>query len=268
VQLSFEPLVMGVRPGGKLLLAAHFRIASGYRISWKASGEVGQPTTVTFSAPPGFDVGPVQFPAPVRFTVPGGYTGLGYENETAIFVEVKAPGALGRDAVSRFDLDATWVACRRICATEHTAAYVELATTYGDARARDVEASVAPYRARVPVPLASLTDSDASWDTKGRNAVLTVKLPGATPKEFFSDGTADPKPTKTTMSDGELRFVFEEAAKAGDKPLRGVVVASIDGKEAYYDVEAPIAGIEPEKAEKKGKPAKATKATKVTKRKR
>src|SRR5689334_9801660 len=42
VQLAFEPLAMGVRPGGKIVLAAHFRIAPGYRISWKASGEVGQ----------------------------------------------------------------------------------------------------------------------------------------------------------------------------------------------------------------------------------
>ena len=36
VQLSFEPLVTGVRPGRTFLLAAHFRISPGYRISWKS----------------------------------------------------------------------------------------------------------------------------------------------------------------------------------------------------------------------------------------
>src|SRR5690242_7951681 len=40
VQVSLEPLVTGVRPGQRFWLAAHFRIAPGYRISWKNPGDV------------------------------------------------------------------------------------------------------------------------------------------------------------------------------------------------------------------------------------
>ena len=64
---------------------------------------------------------------------------------------------------------------------------MELATAYGDTRARDIEASLAPFRARVPAPLASLKDSEAKWDTSGKDALLVVKMPGAIPKDFFSD---------------------------------------------------------------------------------
>jgi len=44
-----------------------------------------------FRGPPGFDIGLPQFPAPQRFTVAGGYVGYGYQKETAVFVDVKAP---------------------------------------------------------------------------------------------------------------------------------------------------------------------------------
>src|SRR5258707_7947942 len=47
VQVTLEPLVTGVRPGRKFLLAAHFRIAPGYRISWTNAGDVGKETVVT-----------------------------------------------------------------------------------------------------------------------------------------------------------------------------------------------------------------------------
>lgn len=238
--LSFEPLSAGVRPGGKVLLAAHFRIAPGYRISWKTAGDVGSPTSVAFRGPPGFELGPVQFPAPERYTTEGG-GGIGYEKETAVFVEVKAPGTLRRDGVHRFDLDASWVACKKTCATERTAAFVELATTYGDARVREIETSLAPFRARLPRPLHDLASAEASWEQGPRDATLVVKMPGAVPRDFFSDGSADPKPEKTAFANDELRFVFDEAAGAGSRPLRGVIVASVAGKDAFYDLDAPLA---------------------------
>jgi thiol:disulfide interchange protein DsbD len=150
VQVTFEPLVTGVRPGRPFLLAAHFRIASGYRISGKNPGQVGKETVVSFSAPDGFDVGQVEFPTPERYTVPGGYVGFGYQEETAIFVEIKPPKKLKSGAVHRFDLSASWVACKRECATEHTDAFVELVTAYGDVASKETETELAPFRARVP----------------------------------------------------------------------------------------------------------------------
>jgi DsbC/DsbD-like thiol-disulfide interchange protein len=153
VQVTFEPLVTAVRAGRPFLLAAHFRIASGYRISGKKAGEVGKETVVSFTAPDGFEVGQVAFPTPERYTV-AGYVGLGYREETVVFVEVKPPKKLKSGAVHRFDLSASWVACKRECATEHTDAFLELATGYGDVAAKQTEAELAPFKARLPTPLA------------------------------------------------------------------------------------------------------------------
>ena len=46
VKVTFEPLVTGVRPGRKFLIAARFKIARGYRISWSNAGDVGKDTVV------------------------------------------------------------------------------------------------------------------------------------------------------------------------------------------------------------------------------
>jgi thiol:disulfide interchange protein DsbD len=154
VQVTFEPLVTAVRPGKPFLLAAHFRIARGYRISGKDPGEVGKPTVVSFQAPDGFEVGEVSFPTPERYTV-GGYVGFGYQDETAVFVEIKPPKRLKSDGVHRFDVSASWVACKRECATEHTDAFLELTTGYGDVADKETEAELAPFKARLSAaPLA------------------------------------------------------------------------------------------------------------------
>lgn len=242
VQLSFEPLVTGVRPGRRFLLAAHFRIAPGYRISWKNPGDVGKETVVTFRGPPGFEIGEASFPVPERYTVPGGYVGFGYQNETAVFVEVKAPASLSNSQVHRFDVSASWVACKKECATEHTDAFVELATSYGNTAAKEVEAGLASFKARLPKPLADVKDAEQKWEHSGRRATLVVSIPGAELRDFFPGEKAEPAPKKVDMTGAELRFVFGETPGPDAKPLRGVVVAAADGKDAFFDLEATPPG--------------------------
>lgn len=242
VQVSLEPLVTGVRPGHKFLLAAHFRIAPGYRISWKNPGDVGKETVVEFRGPEGFEIGRANFPVPERYTVPGGYVGFGYQNEMAVFAEVKAPATLSRGRVHRFDLSASWVACKKECATEHTDAFVELATTYGNAAAKEVESGLSPFKARLPKPLSDVKDAEQKWDTAGRDATLLVKVPGSTLRDFMPEAKFDPAPKKMAMSGDELKFVFDSAPRPGWRPLRGLLVASADGGEAYYDLEVAAPG--------------------------
>jgi thiol:disulfide interchange protein DsbD len=238
VQVTFEPLVTGVRPGRKFLLAAHFRIAKGYRISWKNPGDVGKETVVDFRAPEGFEVGPAAFPVPDRYTVPGGFTGYGYQGETAVFVEVKAPPNLSRSGVHRFDLSASWVACKKECATEHTDAFVELATTYGNVAAKEAEDGLAPFKARLPKPLSDVKDADQKWERSGRGATLVVSIPGAEPRDFMPGEKAEPAPKKVSMSNGEVRFAFGETPGPASKPLRGIIVAASEGADAFIDLEA------------------------------
>ena len=242
VNVSLEPLVTAVKPGARFLIAAHFRIAPGYRIGWKAKGDVGRATSITFRAPAGYDVGPVQFPAPQRFSDDARGEWLGYEHETAVFAEVKAPRTVRADDVIRLDLFAEWAACRDECQVAKTAAFIELEAARGVApRSREVEATLAKYRARLPKP-APLTD--ATWEVTPREAKLVVRLKGATLTDFFSDGTARPAPLSVASNeDGALAIRYDEAPGPGDRPFRGVIAALVNSREAFYDFEVKAKGL-------------------------
>lgn len=239
--VSLEPLATGVRPGGTFLLAARIRIAPGYRIGWKVPGQVGKPTEVAFRGPPGFEVGPALFPAPERFVAPGGLVGYGYAKETAVFAEVKAPARLGSSDVHRFDLEVSFVACKKQCGSERTAAFVELSTAHGDVQAAEVEASLAAHSARLPKAVVA-TSAQTTWEQDDRHATLVVTVPGATPRDFFPVGKASPAPAKTVIGPSDARFVFDEAPRPGSRPLRGVLVVDVDGLPTALDVEAPLPG--------------------------
>jgi thiol:disulfide interchange protein DsbD len=234
VNVSFEPFVAAVRSGAHFTLAAHFRIAPGYRLAWQASGDGGKATTVTFRAPAGFDVGPTQFPAPTRFPTAGGGSALGYEGETAMFADVKAPNNLRPDDVVRLDMFAEWSACRDECRIARTAAFVELETTRGDGRAKSVEAELAPFRARLP---RALPRFEETWKLTQQDATLLVHVKGVTFTDFFSDGRAKPAPLDVTTPSGDLAIRYDDAPGAGTRPVRGLAAGTADGKDVFYEYE-------------------------------
>lgn len=242
VNVSFEPLVGTVRPGTRFWIAAHFRIAPGYRIGWKAKGDVGRATAVTFRAPAGFDVGPVQFPAPLRFADDARGDWVGYESETAVFAEVKAPSTVRPDDVIRLDLFAEWSACRDECRIARTSAFVELEASRGVvSRSREVEASLAKFRARIPKPAPR---AETSWEVTPKEAKYVVRLKGATLTDFFSDGSAKPVPLSVTANDdGGLAIRYDEAPGPGTRPFRGVIAALVNAKETFYEFEVKAKGL-------------------------
>jgi thiol:disulfide interchange protein DsbD len=240
VNLSFEPLVTGIRPGQRFMVAAHFKIAPGYRIGWKGKGDVSRATVVTFRAPAGFDVGPSQFPAPARFTDGSRGDWLGYEGETAIFAEVKAPSTVRPDDVIRLDMFVEYAACRDECRVAKSSAFVELEASRGDARAHQAESQLTKFRARLPKSGAHL---DANWQVTSKDATLVVKMKGATLTDFFSEGTARPAPLDVTAEGGALAIRYDEAPGPGTRPLRGVVAARVDSRDAFYEFEVKPRGL-------------------------
>ena len=160
----------------------------------------------------------------------------------------------------RSDLSASWVACKKECATEHTDAFVELTTTYGNAAAKEIESGLAPFKARLPRPLSGVKDAEGRWE-EGRHAFV-VTIPGAELKDFIPGEKPEPAPKKVSMSGDVLRFAFASAPSAEAKPIRGVVVASMDGKDAFFDLETPASreetakDSEPKSTSKKAAPSR------------
>ena len=100
-----------IAPGETFHAGVHFAIPAGWHVYWKEPGAIGLPTEVSFSAPAGFRVGPLQWPAHKEFTQGPGLQGLGYEEAVLLFVEIQAPKDLrpGKSAV--IGAKAKWLSC-------------------------------------------------------------------------------------------------------------------------------------------------------------
>jgi thiol:disulfide interchange protein DsbD len=226
-----------VKAKGKFLLAVRFDIEHGYRISWQNPGDVGKTTRVTFEVPEGFSVGPLQYPAPQRFELPGKLINYGYEQQTAIFAEVTAPDRLPNGQTYRFDVKADWLACENECASEELNAWFELASS-ALAPEPELPAELAAYHAAVPTAFADLPDSSLDWKGGLTRPTLTLKAAEVKWVDFFPGDDEQPKLLGMKPAGDELHLKFARASTS--KPLRGLAVAEVEGKATFYDINVPF----------------------------
>lgn len=105
-----------------LWIAAELTPPAGAHLFWQYAGESGLPTRLEFFAPPGYQVGPVRYPAPTRFRTDTGRSALGYAGPVVVLAEVTSrnqsatPDAATGPVV--FRVDGSWLSCDTRCTKE------------------------------------------------------------------------------------------------------------------------------------------------------
>lgn len=170
-------------------LALHFRIAPGWHIYWKNSGDSAIPTNVRWTLSNGWQVGELQWPTPLRFIERGELTTFGYQKETILLAEVQAIAPETYDAGT---LDATarvhWLVCKDVCIP-------------GSA---DLSLSI------------PLTSSDSSLSPSAKHIAETKAL---LPRHSIPDVSIKTKLRSTSIApgaEGELLFFIEGLPKTVD----------------------------------------------------
>ncbi len=225
-----------VEPAGKFLLAVRFQIPEQYRISWINPGDVGKTTRISFQVPEGFSVGPLQFPAPQRFNLPGKLVSYGYERETAVFAEVTAPEKLPAGQVLRFDVKAEWLACKDECANEELGAWFEL-VSQRRAPEPELPPELAAYYEAIPRAFAELPEAKADWKVTRGKPKLTLSAADVKWLDFIPGDPELPRLLGVDHEGRNLHVKFAKAATSGQ--LRGLAVGEIEGKLASFDVDVP-----------------------------
>jgi len=90
------------------------RMAPGWHTYWKFSGDAGLPTEMKWKLPPGWKVGEIQWPIPLKTIDPGDIETYGYENEVLLMQEITPPSKLD-DSSSKLSTEANWLVCEKIC---------------------------------------------------------------------------------------------------------------------------------------------------------
>jgi thiol:disulfide interchange protein DsbD len=89
-------------------------MAPGWHTYWKFSGDAGLPTELNWKLPPGWKIGEIRWPIPVKTIDPGDIETYGYENEVLLMQEITPPSKLVGSSV-RLTAEANWLVCEKIC---------------------------------------------------------------------------------------------------------------------------------------------------------
>ena len=96
----------------EIRLGLHFKLAPGWHVYWKNSGDAGFPPVVVFGKTPGMESAELLWPAPERFELRGGLVAFGYADEVVYPIRGKLqPSGADRLRISA-DVDRQLVAAR------------------------------------------------------------------------------------------------------------------------------------------------------------
>src|SRR5213079_2883383 len=103
-----------VVPGKPFTVGLLLRMAPGWHTYWKFSGDAGLPTELKWKLPPGWKIGDIQWPIPLKTIDPGDIETYGYENEVLLMQEITPPLKLDTSSV-QLAAEANWLVCEKIC---------------------------------------------------------------------------------------------------------------------------------------------------------
>lgn len=201
VEAELHSARAAVAPGETFTVVFRQSIREHWHTYWRNPGDSGEATDLTWTSPPGAQVGPIQWPTPEA--IPFAFlVNYGYSGEVLFPVEVTAPANAAIGETLTFTADAYWLVCSDICIPE--------------------EAQV-----RFAVPVAAQGADDATWAP--RIAAAVSALPTRDPRVEARIG-ADGVLSVAMLALGDIRnprfFPFSREVMRNDQPQRPRVGAT------------------------------------------
>ncbi len=104
-----------VTPGGSVGLAIVFELPEGWHIYWRNRGEGGLEPSFEWTLPPGWNVGPLEFPPPSRHIDATGTHTFIMEADPIILARLSVPADAQAGPPVRVGLNLKWLACKELC---------------------------------------------------------------------------------------------------------------------------------------------------------
>jgi thiol:disulfide interchange protein DsbD len=158
-------------PGKPCNAGLLLRMAPGWHTYWKFSGDAGLPTEIKWNLPPGWKVGEIQWPIPLKTNDPGDIQTYGYQDEVMLIQEITPPAKIDSSLV-KLSAQADWLVCERICIPGSANLELELSTaTSSEPKNTDL---FARYRRLVPQDFPAAQTASSTWSRTGNDLHLKV----------------------------------------------------------------------------------------------
>jgi thiol:disulfide interchange protein DsbD len=160
-----------VVPGKTFNVGLLLRMAPGWHTYWAFSGDAGLPTELKWKLPPGWQVGDIQWPIPLKTIDPGDIETYGYENEVLLMQTVTPPQKIDTSTV-KLSTEASWLVCEKICVPGDATPQLELpvSTTSEPANSE----IFARYRHLLPKTWPGSNTATANWSRTEHDLRLKI----------------------------------------------------------------------------------------------
>jgi thiol:disulfide interchange protein DsbD len=183
-------------PGKPFTAGLLLRMAPGWHTYWKFSGDAGLPTEIKWNLPPGWKVGEIQWPIPLKTNDPGDIQTYGYQDEILLMQEITPPAKIDISPV-KLSAEANWLVCEKICIPGSANLQLELptassagaATAAGSATADPKNTDLfARYRRLLPQNFPDPKTATATWsrvNSELRLKIVNENLPNYPTFDFY-----------------------------------------------------------------------------------
>ena len=160
-----------VVPGKPITVGVLLRMAPGWHTYWKYSGDAGLPTEIKWTLPPGWKVGDIQWPIPLKTIDPGDILTYGYQDEVLLLQEITPPQNIP-DAAVKLSAQVDWLVCEKICIPGGATLALDLPTS-GSAEPKNTDL-FARYRRLLPQKFPDAKTATATWSRSGNEFLLKL----------------------------------------------------------------------------------------------
>ena len=205
-------------PGKSFTIGLLLRMAPGWHTYWAFSGDAGLPTELKWKLPPGWKIGDIQWPIPLKTIDPGDIETYGYENEILLMQEITPPSKIGDSSV-KLSADANWLVCEKICIPGGETSQLELPIS-STSQPANMEL-FARYRRLLPQNWPGANVATAEWSRAASDLRLKVTsntLANYPAIDFFplpDEGTVVGHPTVESRNNNQVtvRIPIESSGK-------------------------------------------------------
>ncbi len=215
-------------PGKPFTVGLLLHMVPGWHTYWQYPGDAGIPTEIKWQLPPGWKVGPMQWPLPLKLDEPGNIQIYGYHDEVLLMQEI-TPAASFAEKNVNLKAEANWLVCEKICIPGGASLALDLPVGPNSTPANADLFN--RFRRSLPQHWPDSSVASFHWERSGNDLRLTIEsaaLSSYPAVDFFplpEDNLVLGHPQKEESRGGRLVVRIPlESPPAKVKSLPGVVV--------------------------------------------
>ena len=139
-------------PGRPTTVALRLQLDEGWHSYWKNPGDSGQPISIDWSLPDGFEAGGLHWPYPQTIASTG-LTTYAYKDEVFLLADITPPEDLSPGTSVTLSGSARWLVCADICLPAQADVQLSLPVRASPAGPSEVADAIAETRTRLPKDL-------------------------------------------------------------------------------------------------------------------